>query len=168
MNGMKHMHDMHATNATDAAAGAMAATDPLDFCLALGRAHASLSLRLEADLGAFHGLSFADFTLLCLLMHAEDGRMPMERLARDLGLAMSALVRKLVLLEKTGLAERVPGPGADICGHAALRAGGRQLMQSAVATVEAHCRQALRPVDPGRLSTAHQVLRALWNDEPHA
>ncbi|MGJ7615287.1 MarR family winged helix-turn-helix transcriptional regulator [Variovorax sp. GB4P3] len=138
--------------------------DALDFCLTLRRAHAQLDLRLDQDLGAFHGLNFSDFTLLHLLLGAHDTRLPLDRLAHTLGLPMSALIRRMVLLEKTGLAERVAGPGADPRRHAALRPGGRQLVQGAVATVEAHCREALRPIAAERLQGARQVLRALCGD----
>lgn len=148
---------------------AMNAVDALDFCLALGRAHAQLNLRLDEDLGAFHGLNLSDFTLLHLLMGAHDTRLPMDRLAHTLGLPMSALIRRMVLLEKTGLAERVAGPDADPRRHAALRPGGRQLVQGAVATVEAHCGEALRPIAVERLQGALQVLRALCgNNVLHA
>lgn len=147
----------------------MNAVNALDFCLTLGRAHAQLDLRLDQDLGAFHGLNFSDFTLLHLLMGAHDTRLPMDRLAHTLGLPMSALIRRMVLLEKTGLAERVAGPGADPRRHAALRPGGRQLVQGAVATAEAHCSEALRPIAVERLQGALQVLRAMCgNNELHA
>lgn len=147
----------------------MSTPDALDFCLTLGRAQASLSLRLAADLGAFHGLDFSDFTLLCVLMRADGARMPLARLARTLGLPMSALMRRMVLLEKTGLAERVPGPDADPRRHAALRPGGRQLAQAALATVEAHCKAFVQPVAHERMREAHEVLATLAGDnELHA
>ncbi|MDM0006727.1 helix-turn-helix domain-containing protein [Variovorax sp. J22G73] len=141
----------------------------LDFCLALGRAHASLGLRLGDDLGAFHGLDFGDFILLSVLLRAEGAGMPLVALARTLGLPMSALMRRMVLLEKTGLAERVPGPAADPRRHAALRPGGRQLAQTALLTVEAHCKAFVQPVAHGRLQSAHEVLATLIGDnELHA
>lgn len=150
--------------------------DALDFCLTLGRAHAQLNRRLDEDLGAFHGLNFSDFTLLHLLMGARDARLPLDRLAHTLdrlahtlGLPMSALIRRMVLLEKTGLAERVAGPYADPRRHAALRPGGRQLAQGAVSTVEAHCKEALRPIAVERVHGARQVLTAMCGDnELHA
>ena len=151
------------------AQNAMNDIDALDFCLTLGRAHAQLHRRLDEDLGAFHGLNFSDFTLLHLLMGAHDARLPLDRLAHTLGLPMSALIRRMVLLEKTGLAERVAGPYADPRRHAALRPGGRQLAQGAVATVEAPCREALRPIAVERLHGARQVLTAMCGDnELHA
>jgi DNA-binding MarR family transcriptional regulator len=147
----------------------MNSPDALDFCLTLSRAHASLGLRLDADLGAFHGLDFSDFTLLCTLLRADGARLPMARLARTLGLPMSALMRRMVLLEKTGLAERVHGSDTDPRRHAALRPGGRQLAQTALTTVEAHCRAFLQPVAHQRMQGALEVLATLAGDnELHA
>jgi len=134
------------------------APNALDFVLALTRAHAGLARRMDGDLGAFHGLNFADFTLLYLLMQADDGRLPMKALGRSLGLSMSALVRKMVLLEKTGHAQRMSEPEAATQRHAALRSGGRQLVQGAIATVEAHCKEAVRSIDPANLSSTYSTL----------
>jgi predicted transcriptional regulator len=144
-------------------------TDALAFCLDLGRAHASLSLKLNEDLGAFHGLDYEDFTLLHLLLRAGNGRVPMAELAHTLGLPMSALIRKMVLLEKTGLAERVAQPDGDTRRHAAIRGGGKKLMQAAVTTVEAICADAVKSLDAQRLTDIHAALRALCDhDTPHA
>lgn len=139
--------------------------DALGFCLGIGRAHARLSLRLEEDLGAFHGLSFGDFTLLHGLWRADHGRMPMSDLARLLGLPMSALMRKMVVLEKTGLAERVSAPGGDGPRHAAIRTGGRKLMQDAIVTVEALCSKAVQALDPERLQEVNTAMLALCGDD---
>ena len=37
---------------------------PLDFCVRLVKANASLSRRFDGRLGMFHGLSFGDFVVL--------------------------------------------------------------------------------------------------------
>lgn len=143
--------------------------DALCFCLGIGRAHAALTLKLDEDLGAFHGLNYEDFTLLYLLQQGDDGRMPMPDLARALGLPMSALIRKMLLLEKTGLAERVAGPNGDSRRHAAIRRGGRILMQAAATTVEAICADAVKSLNPQRLPDIHAALQALYQDDtPHA
>ncbi|MBJ2154224.1 AsnC family transcriptional regulator [Variovorax sp. IB41] len=141
--------------------------DALDFCLTIGRAHACLNLKLRDNLGAFHGLDYEDFTLLHLLLRAEGGRMPMSQLSRTLGLPMSALLRKMVLLEKTGLAERTAGANED--NHhdhrlAAIRPGGRKLMQAAVTTAEAICADAMKPLAPESLPQIHAALLALCLD----
>lgn len=138
--------------------------DALGFCLGIGRAHASLNLRLAEDLGAFHGLDFGDFTLLHGLLHADHGRMPMTDLAHLLGLSLSALTRKMVVLEKTGLAERVAVPGEESRRHAAIRTGGRRLVQEAITTVEAICEKAVRTLDPGRLPEIHAAMLTLCTD----
>lgn len=138
--------------------------DALDFCLAVSRAHASLNLKLQDNLGAFHGLDYEDFRLLHLLLRADGGRVPMTGLSRALGLPMSALLRKMVLLEKTGLAERTAGANEDNRRHATLRPGGRKLMQAAVTTVEAICADAVKSLDPESLPQLHAALLALSID----
>ena len=138
--------------------------DPLDLCLNIGRAHASLNLKLQENLGAFHGLNYEDFTLLHRLLGAEGGCMPAADLARFLGLPTSALIRKMVLLEKTGLAERTAGTNGDGL-HAAIRPGGRKLMQAAVTTVEAICADAVKSVAPESLSQVNVALLALCHDD---
>ena len=46
----------------------------LEFCLALHRANASLQLKLDDELGTFHGINFNDFALLSLLAQADGVR----------------------------------------------------------------------------------------------
>ncbi|MCR6475927.1 AsnC family transcriptional regulator [Variovorax sp. ZS18.2.2] len=147
----------------------MSSIDALDFCLTVSRAHASLNLKLREHLGAFHGLDYEDFTLLHLLLRAEGGRMAMPELSCALGLPMSALLRKMVLLEKTGLAERTAGADEDNRRLAAIRPGGRKLMQAAVTTVEAICADAVKSLDPESLPQIHAALLALCpEDTPNA
>ncbi|WP_369656126.1 AsnC family transcriptional regulator [Variovorax sp. V213] len=137
-------------------------------CLNIGRAHACLNLKLQEELGAFHGLNYEDFTLLHRLLGAEGGCMPAADLARSLGLPISALIRKMVLLEKTGLAERTAGTDGDGL-HAAIRPGGRKLMQAAVTTVEAICADAVKSLAPEGLSQINVALLALCHDDtPYA
>jgi len=142
--------------------------DALGFCLAISRAHACLNLKLREDLGAFHGLDYEDFRLLHLLLHAENGRMAMAELSCALGLPMSALLRKMVLLEKTGLAERAAGANEANRRHATIRPGGRKLMQAAVTTVEAICADALKTLAPESLPPIRAALLAICLDHtPH-
>lgn len=142
--------------------------DPLDLCLNIGRAHASLNLKLQEELGAFHGLDYEDFTLLHRLLCAEGGCMSAADLARSLGLSISTLIRKMVLLEKSGLAERTAGANGGGL-HATIRPGGRKLMQAAVTTAEAICADAVKSLAPESLSQINVALLALCHDDtPYA
>jgi DNA-binding MarR family transcriptional regulator len=143
----------------------MTTVDALGLCLNVSRAHASLNLKLHEDLGAFHGLNYEDFTLLYLLLRAEGGRMAMADLSRALGLPMSALIRKMVLLEKTGLTERTAGSNEDDRRHAAIRPGGKKLMQAAVTTVEAICADAVKSLAPQSLPQLNAALLALCHGD---
>ena len=139
--------------------------DALGLCLHISGAHARLNLRLHENLGAFHGLDYEDFRLLYLLVNAEGGRMAMADLARALGLPMSGLIRKMVLLEKTGLAERSASTNQDSRRHATIHHGGRQLMQAAVTTVEAICADAVKLLDPQTLAQIDTALLAFCPDD---
>lgn len=141
------------------------APDALGFCLLLSRACARLELSMADKLGDFHGLDFADFSLLHRLAGAPDGRVAMVNLAQALGMTLSSLTRKLVQLEKVGLAQRDSGLGADGSRCANLRPGGKRLVQEAEVTVRAVCAQALGPATLAHLPEMALALAALCKDE---
>lgn len=124
------------------------------FCLQVGRAHASLQLRLDDALGTWHGMSHADFMLLHELAQAEGGRMAVRALGPPLGLTPSAVLRRLLPLEKTGLLAREPG-------NVALRPAGRQAHAEAAATVQWICADALQGVEVDALTLASSTLTRL-------
>ncbi len=99
----------------------------LGFCLALHRAHASLQLKLNDELGLHHGISFNDFALLNLLAQADGGRVSIPELVRPMGQPQSAVLRQLILLEKIGLVMR---EGANGDRQAVLRPAGRALVHA--------------------------------------
>lgn len=113
----------------------------LDDCLRVSLAHASLTLKLDDVLGLFHGLSLGEFMLLRLLSQAEGGRVPLAGLVRPLGVRMSAVLRQLAPLEKTGYLQREPGR------MVALRPAGRARVTEAAVTAEAVCSEALAGMD---------------------
>ncbi|HQR99164.1 MULTISPECIES: AsnC family transcriptional regulator [unclassified Polaromonas] len=123
----------------------------LDDCLQVSLAHASLTLKLDDVLGLFHGLSLGEFILLRLLAQAEGGRLPLAGLVRPLGVRMSAVVRQLAPLEKTGYLQREPGR------MVALRPAGRARVTEAAVTAEAVCSEALAGMD----DAARERLRAM-------
>jgi DNA-binding MarR family transcriptional regulator len=126
-------------------------THALDDCLQVSLAHASLTLKLDDVLGLFHGLSLGEFMLLRLLSQAGGGRLPLAGLVRPLGVRMSAVLRQLAPLEKTGYLQREPGR------MVALRPAGRARVTEAAVTAEAVCGDALAGMD----AAAREGLRAM-------
>ena len=127
----------------------------LDFCLALHRAHASLQLKLDDELGIHHGISFNDFALLNLLAQADGGRVSITELVRPMGQPQSAVLRQLILLEKIGLVMR---DGADGLRQAVLRPVGRALVNAARETADSICTEAVESID---LKAVEMVSAAL-------
>ena len=130
----------------------------LDFCLALHRAHASLQLKLDDELGIHHGISFSDFALLNLLAQADGGRVNIPALVRPMGQPQSAVLRQLILLEKIGLVVR---EGANGDRQAVLRPVGRALVHVARETADSICTEAVESIAPAAVATVSAALVTL-------
>lgn len=142
-----------------------ARTNAVDLCLKVSHAHASLNLKLDDELGTFHGLSLQDFILLRLLARAEGGRMAVADLVRPMGMRQSAVTRQLVLLEKTGRVQREAAPAVGDRRHVLLRPAGRALLGDATATADAVCSRALGGLPAESLPALDAALENLCKTE---
>lgn len=130
----------------------------LGFCLALHRAHASLQIKLDNELGLYHGISFNDLALLNLLAQADGGRIGIPELVRPMGQPQSSVLRQLILLEKIGLVVR---EGANGDRQAVLRPAGRALVNTARETADGICTEAVASIAPAALAMASASLLTL-------
>jgi hypothetical protein len=130
----------------------------LALCLAIQRAHASLRLKLDEELGIFHGISFSDFVLLDLLAQTANGRVRIVELVRPLGQPQSAVLRQLIVLEKIGLVMR---DGASDERYAALRPAGRVLVNVARETADSICSRAVTSIVPATVALVSSALLTL-------
>lgn len=127
----------------------------LDFCLALHRAHASLQLKLDDELGIHHGISFNDFALLNLLAQGDGGRVSIPELVRPMGQPQSAVLRQVIVLEKIGLVVR---DGANGDRQALLRPAGRALVNAARETAYSICAEAVASIAPAAVAMVSAAL----------
>jgi hypothetical protein len=130
----------------------------IDFCLALHRAHSSLQLKLDDELGIHHGISFSDFALLNLLAQADGGRVNIPELVRPMGQPQSAVLRQLIVLEKIGLVVR---DGANGLRQVVLRPVGRALVNAARETADSICTEAVESIDSAVVATVSAALETL-------
>lgn len=130
----------------------------LALCLALQRAHASLRLKLDDELGIYHGISFSDFVLLDLLAQTANGRVRIVELVRPLGLPQSAVLRQLIVLEKIGLVGR---DGASDERYAVLRPAGRVLANTAHETADSICSKTVSSIAPATVRLVSTALVTL-------
>jgi DNA-binding IclR family transcriptional regulator len=130
----------------------------LGFCLALHRAHASLQLKLDDELGLHHGISFNDFALLNLLAQADGGRVSIPELVRPIGQRQSAVLRQLIVLEKIGIVVR---DGANGLRQAVLRPAGRALVNAARETADGICTDAVESIAPAVVETVSSAMVTL-------
>lgn len=123
-----------------------AACISLQACLALRAAHASLTLKLDDELGTHHGLGWSEFALLSVLARSDAGQLRLTELALLLGLSLSNALRQILALEKIGLLERLDNPTKLRDRRIRLRQAGRAALAAAEETAEEVCTQALREV----------------------
>ena len=90
---------------------------------------------LDEELGAHHGLSWADFVLLHALGTDRNG-WPQPQLASRLGLRGSSLLMRMRPLEKLGLLSRSAQTGQPLV---ALRPAGHRVLREASETAAAIC-----------------------------
>lgn len=126
----------------------------LDLCLGISQAHARLQLALDDALGTWHGIAHADFILLHTLARAEGGCLPTTALVAPLGVPLSAVVRRVIPLEKTGHIARDAG-------QVSLRPAGRAVLAEARATAGALCADVLHGLPEGAADAAATLLNHL-------
>jgi DNA-binding MarR family transcriptional regulator len=134
--------------------------ESLRLCMAIAKAHATLSRRFDGRLGTWHGLSFGDLIVLLHVGRAPDGRLRRVDLAAQLGVTASAVTRTLIPLEKIGLVARRPDPHDARVGYAVLTRAGQRVLQEALESAEMISREVV-PNDSGQLANLHKLLTAM-------
>lgn len=138
-----------------------AAAIGLELALLVSRTNAELVRRLDRRLGAFHGISFVDFSVLNELSHDQGGRLRRVDLAEKMGLTQSAVTRILLPLEKIGLVSRHPDPNDARVGYAALTKTGRIMLEDATVTAEEVCGELISGIRDEELEAAQAVFQRI-------
>lgn len=103
--------------------------------LGIRRVVALWEARVDAELGAAHGLGLSDFAALHHLAEAPGGRLRRVDLARKLALTPSGVTRLLAPLERRGIVTREQDGSDARATYAVLTRSGRALAKDATATV---------------------------------
>ncbi len=128
-------------------------TTALDTILSLSRARAHVVRELDAELGAFHGLSLNDLALLLELRDAPDHKLRRVDLANRLGVTPSGVARQLAPLERIGLVGREPHARDARLALVVLTDAGLRLADDALPSAE---------------EIAERVLAERWSDADQA
>ena len=115
----------------------------LNTVLSLCRVRAHVVRELDADLGAFHGVSLSDLALLIELQSAPEHKLRRVELANHLGVTPSGVARQLAPLERMGLVGREPHARDARLALVVLTEAGRRLVDDAVPAAEHSAERAL-------------------------
>jgi len=132
----------------------------LELALLVSRTNAELTRRLDRRLGALHGISFVDFSVLNELGR-EPSHLRRVDLAERMGLTQSAVTRILLPLEKIGLVSRHPDPNDARVGYAALTKTGRVMLENASETAEELCGELISGIKDEEFEAAMAVFRRI-------
>ncbi len=105
--------------------------------LGIRRTVALWDARIDAELGAAHGLSLSDFAALHHLSQAPGERLRRVDLARRLALTPSGVTRLLAPLERRGIVAREADGEDARASYAVLTRSGKTLAADAAETVAA-------------------------------
>ena len=126
------------------------------------RAHTRMVARLDAELQAAHGLSFADYEVLVNLSEAPERSLRMAELAERLRLSPSGLTRRLDGLVGEGLVERRKCPSDGRGSLARLTDAGFACLEAAAPTHVAGVRRYfVDPLDPAQQVHLAESLQAI-------
>jgi DNA-binding MarR family transcriptional regulator len=103
--------------------------------LGIRRAVALWENRVDAQLGALHGLGLSDFAALHHLAEAPGGRLRRVDLAQRLAVTPSGVTRLLGPLERRGIVSRETDGHDARATYAVLTRAGKTLAKDATATV---------------------------------
>jgi DNA-binding MarR family transcriptional regulator len=112
--------------------------------LGIRRAVALWESRVDAELGALHGLGLSDFAALHHLAEAPAGRLRRVDLARRLAVTASGVTRLLGPLERRGIVTREADGHDARATYAVLTRSGKTLVKDATATATAIAESILR------------------------
>jgi DNA-binding MarR family transcriptional regulator len=105
--------------------------------LGIRRVVALWESRVDAELGATHGLGLSDFAALHSLADTPSGRLRRVDLARRLALTPSGVTRLLGPLERRGIVTREEDGRDARATYAVLTRSGKALVKDATSTVAA-------------------------------
>jgi DNA-binding MarR family transcriptional regulator len=105
--------------------------------LGIRRAVAIWENRVDAQLGALHGLGLSDFAAIHHLAEAPGGRLRRVDLAQRLAVTPSGITRLLGPLERRGIVSRESDGHDARATYAVLTRSGKTLAKDATATVTA-------------------------------
>jgi DNA-binding MarR family transcriptional regulator len=129
------------------------------------RAQQILQRRLETALRP-HGLTFARYEVLMLLLFSRNGSLPMSRISERLQVHPASVTNAIDRLERTGLVDRSPHPSDRRAVLAAITQRGRDLAVQATGVLNGSvfADPGLDPQDTSLLVTVLRTLRRRAGD----
>ncbi len=120
-----------------------------------------INRKLDATLGAIHGMGFTEYMVLQHLLAAPNHMLRRIDLAQQLGRSASGVTKMLNPMEKIGLVSKELNPRDARVSLVKLTATGKKLFDQATQTVNQTAEQLLQRIKPDQTNELLQLLHAI-------
>ncbi len=132
-----------------------------DAIIALWTQSELITRKIDANLGALHGIGFTEYIVLLQLNNAPKQMLRRIDLSEAIGRTASGVTRRLLPMEKIGLIEKASAPRDARVSLVKITASGQQLLQDATVTLNEKSADLLKRVSKGQIKDLLTILHTM-------
>lgn len=123
-----------------------------------------LSKKIDASLGAVHGIGFSEYMVLFHLHRSHGNVMRRIDLANSIGLTASGVTRIVSPMEKIGIVAKETNQRDARVSLVKLTDSGKEVYENATQTINQQSERLLEGLKPQSITAALDVLRTIGKD----
>lgn len=136
----------------------------MSFIINLWSINSIISKRIDASLGAVHGIGFTEYMILFHLDKGHNKAMRRIDLANSIGLTASGITRLVSPMEKIGLVQKQRNARDARVSLVKLSPAGETILKDATISIRESAKRLLDGVNENSLVHALSVFKSIGND----
>lgn len=136
----------------------------MSFIINMWSVNSIISKKLDASLGAVHGIGFTEYMILFHLHNSHNKTMRRIDLANSIGLTASGITRIVSPMEKTGLVMKERNPRDARVSLVKITSAGEVILGDATLSIKQSTKRLLDGVSENDLTHGLNVLKSIGKD----
>jgi len=141
-----------------------AISQKMAFIVNLWTINTIISKKIDACLGAIHGIGFTEYMVLFHLNKAHNKTMRRIDLAQNLGLTASGVTRLVSPMEKIGLVKKDANPRDARVSLVKLTAAGKTILSDSTLSLKEASKQILQGINDEKLNGTLKIFKTIGHD----